>query len=78
MFGAAEAVSSDGSHKNFCHTLSVRVCVDAHSHKDRPPHTGHLGPWDLTSVPAAGWSPGERERENEEWKMRRVPCYVAW
>lgn len=62
MFGAAEAVSSDGSHKNFCHTLSVRVCVDAHSHKDRPPHTGHLGPWDLTSVPAAGWSPGERER----------------
>lgn len=34
----------------------------SHSHKDRPPHTGHLGPWDPTSAPAAGWSPGERTR----------------
>lgn len=33
-----------------------------HSRKDRPPHTGHLGPWDPPSAPAAGWSPGERTR----------------
>lgn len=41
----------------------ARACLGAHSRKDRPPHTGHLGPWDLTSVPAAGWSPGQRKGE---------------
>lgn len=43
------------------------MCFRADSRKDRPPHTGHLGPWDLTSALAAGWSP----RESKEWKKKK-------
>lgn len=46
------------------HTFLSRLGVlgELHSRKGRPPHTGHLGPWDRPSAAAAGWSPGIRGR----------------
>lgn len=38
------------------------MCFCLHSRKGRPPHTGRPGPWDPTSAPAVGWSPGGGER----------------